>query len=167
MLTLATVQMLYDYNCWANQKVRGCIDTLTDTQFKQDTGYAFHSLHGQTVHVMSAEWVWLARLKGYAPTSMFKNEAFPTWQAVRARWEEIEEEFRDFLTSLDEARLGETFQYATTAGVPYQNRYGEILLHVINHGTDHRAQMLAMLHQLGAPTVEQDIIFYLRERQPS
>jgi uncharacterized damage-inducible protein DinB len=37
-------------------------------------------------------------------------------------------------------------------------------LHVINHGTDHRAQILAMLNQLGGETVEQDLIFYLREK---
>jgi len=40
----------------------------------------------------------------------------------------------------------------------------ETLLHVVNHGTDHRAQILAMLHGMGAPTVAQDLLFYMRSR---
>ena len=37
----------------------------------------------------------------------------------------------------------------------------QILLHMVNHGTDHRAQILARLHELGAPTTEQDLVLYL------
>jgi uncharacterized damage-inducible protein DinB len=37
------------------------------------------------------------------------------------------------------------------------------LAHVVNHGTDHRGQILATLHGLGAPTVEQDMMFFLWE----
>jgi uncharacterized damage-inducible protein DinB len=36
---------------------------------------------------------------------------------------------------------------------------------VINHSTDHRAQMLAGLHRLGAPTVGQDLLDYLFMQQ--
>jgi uncharacterized damage-inducible protein DinB len=34
-------------------------------------------------------------------------------------------------------------------------------MQVINHSTDHRAQTLAMLHHLGAPTIGQDFLAYL------
>ncbi|MCE7948301.1 MAG: hypothetical protein DYG88_12830 [Chloroflexi bacterium CFX4] len=37
-----------------------------------------------------------------------------------------------------------------------------MLLHLFNHGTDHRAQTLAMLHTLGAETVDQNRIAFLR-----
>jgi uncharacterized damage-inducible protein DinB len=36
-----------------------------------------------------------------------------------------------------------------------------VLLHVANHGTDHRAQLLRALHDFGAPTFDQDLILYL------
>jgi len=39
----------------------------------------------------------------------------------------------------------------------------QVLLHVINHGTDHRAQLLRTLHDLGATTSSQDYIFYVYE----
>jgi len=40
----------------------------------------------------------------------------------------------------------------------------QLLTHVANHGTDHRAQTFAMLHQMGAPTLEQDIILFFRDQ---
>ena len=39
----------------------------------------------------------------------------------------------------------------------------QALLHVANHGTDHRAQILRLLHDLGVETVSQDYIFYIYE----
>ncbi|PJF26553.1 MAG: hypothetical protein CUN52_15675 [Phototrophicales bacterium] len=41
----------------------------------------------------------------------------------------------------------------------------DALVQVANHSTDHRAQTLAGLHQLGATTVEQDYLFYLWEKE--
>jgi uncharacterized damage-inducible protein DinB len=38
-----------------------------------------------------------------------------------------------------------------------------VLLHVVNHGTDHRAQILGMIDRMDGPTIEQDLIFFLRE----
>jgi predicted N-acetyltransferase YhbS len=38
-----------------------------------------------------------------------------------------------------------------------------VLLHVVNHGTDHRAQLLRSLHDLGLETSSQDYIFYVYE----
>ena len=39
----------------------------------------------------------------------------------------------------------------------------QTLLHMINHGTDHRAQTLAMMHGMGAETIAQDYSKYLRQ----
>ena len=44
----------------------------------------------------------------------------------------------------------------------YQHKIGEALIHVVNHSTDHRAQMLRLIGDYGGQTFEQDIIFYLR-----
>ena len=39
----------------------------------------------------------------------------------------------------------------------------QVLLHVANHGTDHRAQLLRLLNDLGVKTESQDYIFYVYE----
>jgi uncharacterized damage-inducible protein DinB len=37
----------------------------------------------------------------------------------------------------------------------------QVLFHVLNHGTDHRAQVLSMLAQLGVSGYAQDYYLYL------
>jgi len=39
-----------------------------------------------------------------------------------------------------------------------------VLLHVANHGTDHRAQVLRDLRDMGVETTSQDYVFYSYER---
>jgi uncharacterized damage-inducible protein DinB len=41
----------------------------------------------------------------------------------------------------------------------------QVLLHVVNHGTDHRAQILRLLNDLGVKTTAQDYIFYVYENK--
>lgn len=163
-MNIETLQMLYNYNWTAHRKIWQIITELTDEQFTRNVDYAFDSIHGQVVHVMGAEWIWLSRLKGINPTTIFLNEDYPTRPAIRAGWDEIETEFRAYLDTLQDDILQEEFHYQTTSGKPFSNSRLHILLHVVNHGTDHRAQMLSMLYRLGARTLEQDLIFYLREK---
>jgi uncharacterized damage-inducible protein DinB len=37
----------------------------------------------------------------------------------------------------------------------------QVLLHLINHGTDHRSTVLQRLHEFGAPTFDQDFITWI------
>jgi uncharacterized damage-inducible protein DinB len=39
-----------------------------------------------------------------------------------------------------------------------------VLLHVGNHGTDHRAQILRLLSDLGLKTGPQDYVFYIYDK---
>lgn len=155
---------LYDYNYWAHNLVWDCVDQLTEEQFTRNLDYSWGSVHVQLVHSMSAEWMWFNRLRGTSPESMFDPADYPTRETIRARWREIEADAREYLAALDDGDLNGMFTYTTTSGNTHRQRVGEILLHVVNHATDHRAQTLAMIHEVGGPTAEQDLIFYLRER---
>ncbi len=67
-----------------------------------------------------------------------------------------------YLETLDEELLNAILEYDVPhRGGLKRNTRWQILLQGVNHGTDHRAQVLALLHQLGAPTLEQDFMIYL------
>jgi uncharacterized damage-inducible protein DinB len=159
-----TIRMLYDYNYWAHRMVWDCVTQLSEADFKRNTGYSWGSVHAQVVHTMGAEWIWFSRLQGTSPDSMLQTDDYPDYASIRARWDEIEAEVRAYVNGLTDEQIRGTFTYSTTSGREYTEPALDILLHIVNHGTDHRAQTLAMLHKLGAPTVEQDLIFYLREK---
>ena len=112
---------------------------------------------------MSYEWVYLRRMQGHRSEPMLNYENFPTLTAVEDRWREVEKQLRAYVASLDEQSLHESVEYDSASGGVQRNSRLQLLQHVANHGTDHRAQILVMLHMMGAETMPQDFIYYLRE----
>lgn len=161
-MNIEYIRMMFDYNYWAHRQVWACVMELTETQFRENIAYSHGSVHNQVVHTMSAESVWLERLKGTSPRHLFKPSDYPSRHAIRRKWDEIESDFRAYLQSLTEDQLSQNISYQQTSGEPEIEPLWAMLVHVVNHGTDHRAQTLAVMGTLGGPTVEQDLIIYLR-----
>ena len=157
-------QTMFEYNYWAHRLVWDCAMHLTDEQFGQHRDYSIGSVHQQFVHIMSVESLWFSRLHGESPTVLFNIADYPTREAVRSKWDEIEGNLRGYLGQLQSNNLMQIISYKSIKGVSHRMTVIGILSHVINHGTDHRAQILPVLYDLGAPTVEQDMIYFLLER---
>ena len=165
MMTVDLIRTLYDYNYWANDLVWEAANAhINDHDFYKNTEYSWGSIHAQFVHNMNNEWMWFNRLRGYAPEYMLSPERYKTREAINAKWREVEAEVRGYINALDDDQLKQDFVYATPSGMQHRQSIGEVLLHVINSGTDSRAQIIAMMHILGAPTVEQGLIYYMQER---
>lgn len=65
---------------------------------------------------------------------------------------------RNYLEKLRDDML---FEKPFTDGEDPDLELWQALLHVANHGTDHRAQILRLLNDLGVETTSQDYIFYI------
>lgn len=163
-MTAAEARILFDYNHWAHERVWTCANTLTDEQFVQDVGYSFGSIRNQLVHVMSVDRRWFARIASQPVMPHLVADQFTTKAEVQERWAQLASENEAIFSSLDDAGWQAGVEVTLAhRGVSLMQPRWQILAHVVNHGTDHRAQTLAMLHQLGAPTVEQDLVYYLWE----
>jgi uncharacterized damage-inducible protein DinB len=113
---------------------------------------------------MGADWVWLSRLNGVSPEALPSAAEYPTRAGLRTKWDEVQAATRAYIATLDASRLDEMLHYTSINGrQPRQTPVWQVILHVINHGTDHRAQTLALIHQRGGATVEQDLIRYAWE----
>ncbi len=157
---------MLDYTGWAFERVWKCIDTITDEQFCHETGFSMGSIRNQMVHVISATRRWVQRLEGAPLEEHLKYEDFPTRASVRPAWDGCMKELRRYVATLDDAALQRTIHWELPVrGMKADTRVDDALLHVFNHATDHRTQILAMLHySFDAVTVEQDLIFYLVEQ---
>lgn len=164
-MTPEDVKQLFDYNTWAFDRVWGCVEQLTDDQFVEDVDYSRGSVRNQVLHIVTAIERWMQRLEGASPDPGPAAESFPTRASVRARWEQTNAALQAYLASLDQDRLDEPVVGRLDGrGQDYANRRSELLQHLANHSTDHRAQVLAILHsQFEVPTVEQDLVLYLIE----
>jgi uncharacterized damage-inducible protein DinB len=160
-----TFRMLFDYNYWAHRRVWDKVAKLSDTQFNRPFDYSIGSVNAQVVHTMAAEEIWYFRLRGESLAAMRKPEDFETRAEIREKWDLIERNFRAYVANLTDDDLLNPVTYRTTTGRANHDSLAGILLHVCNHGTDHRAQILSLLHHLGAETVDQDLIAYMREKR--
>jgi uncharacterized damage-inducible protein DinB len=71
---------------------------------------------------------------------------------------------RAFLESLTDADVTRIVQYRAMNGSPGSSSIGEMVQHVVNHGSYHRGQLTTMFRQLGAaPAKSMDLIGYFRE----
>lgn len=160
-----SIRRLYGYSYWASERVWACIMQLTDAQFTEDTGYSSGSIRNHVVHMMSAEQRWMQRLQGEEITPLLAFDDYPTREAAKARWDTVKAEILDYIHSLDQKQLDEPIHWEVQSrNMSYTHHRWELLLHVANHATDHRAQILALLNQhFNIQTVEQDMLFYLIE----
>jgi len=168
-VTPKDVQRLFAYNAWAFDRVWGCVERLSDEQFVREVDYSRGSVRNQMLHIATAIERWMQRLKGDSPTPGRAAESYPTRGSVRTQWEQTKAELDAYLATLDQAKLDEIVVGRLAGrGADYASRRSDLLLHLANHGTDHRAQVLAILHsEFQVPTVEQDMVLYLIEADGS
>ena len=159
------IRTMYGYSYWAFGKVWDCVLKLNDAQFVEELDYSRGSIRNQIIHMMSATQRWILRMNGGEMVPHLAFEDFTTRSAMKAKWDELRAEALTYVNSLSETDLdGVVHWQLPDRGMDAENTRWEILLHVANHATDHRAQILAMLNQhFGIQTIEQDLLFYLLE----
>lgn len=166
MITLDAVRSLYAYQDAQYARMWDSIAALDDAQFVQHVPYSIGSLRNHVVHLASVEQRWLARVSGTPLPERLDYADYPTRDAARAVWDAAQQRVHASLDRLTADDLKRPLTYTIRRVDPPRtlettSAVWQILLHVVNHGTDHRAQILRILHDFGGPTFEQDYMIYL------
>ncbi|MCA9994613.1 MAG: DinB family protein [Anaerolineales bacterium] len=150
----------YNYHFAENRHMwNSYIMPLSHEQFAQGDNYSHGSVHEQIVHLMEVDAIWFCELQGIEPAEPLPQTPNDDRQAIRICWDSIEQGMRDYLATLQDDML-----FTKPITEPEEDKgllVWQVLLHVVNHGTDHRAQLLRLLNDLGVKTVSQDYIFYV------
>lgn len=148
----------YDYHFTENRKIWDqYITPLTDEQFTRAMKYSYGSIRDQIAHIISADTAWFSELRGVAIPENLDPLEYNDRAKLRAHWDGVEETMRAYLAALrDDMLFDKPFEGEDKDLIVWQ-----VLLHVVNHGTDHRAQVLRFLSDLGVKTESQDYIFYV------
>lgn len=164
------IQVLYEYDRWANARVLQAASTLSAEQFTRDLGGSFRSVRDTLLHILGGEWVWLMYWKEWSPTpaflsdlkarreALFNPDAFPSTAALRQKWVEFEREQAEFVNRLTDESLQQTLPFRAT-----RVRLVRLMQHVANHSTYHRGQVALMMRQLGAQPQATDFHVFLAE----
>ena len=161
-----TIKTIFDYHYGMFEHVWVCAAQLNAAQFVEDNGYSLGSVRNHLVHCMNVDDRWLARLQQTTLPDVLDEATFPDLASIRPEWDAVRERVLAYVTGLTQAELEASVSVAIAGrySEPQPCRRRDVLLHMVNHGTDHRAQILARLHDLGAPTLEQDLMLYLWDK---
>lgn len=155
-----TIRELYLYNHWANQQALASVAPLSAEQFTRDMGNSYSSLRDTLAHILGAEWIWLERWHGRSPRELLPAADFPTVDALRRRWQTVEQDLHGFLQTLTPERLQQSMAYINRVGEPYAYPLWQQMLHVVNHSSYHRGQITTLLRQLGQQPQSTDFLEY-------
>lgn len=156
-----------DYIYWSFDLIWPFIEKLSDSQFVEDLGYSLGSIRNQIIHLISSHRRWLYRMRSVEPPQHLDFKNFPTKTSVKIEWDNAKLEMLDYINTLDQDDLSDEIEYNLRGGsIAAINHHWEILLHLFNHSTDHRSQILMLLNtKFMIDTPEQDFIFYLWKKQ--
>jgi len=126
-MTRDDIQLLYEYDRWANKRVLNAVSALSAEQFTHDLGGGgFRSVRDTLVHIIGGEWIWLEYWKEPPHSSalladlrkrrdaLFNPGAFPNVAAVQSRWVEVEKEQAEFVNRVTNESLEKVLAFRTT-----------------------------------------------------
>ena len=157
------IQFLYRYNTWANIRILDATANVTEEKFLAPASFPHGGLRSTLTHILFAEWIWRMRWQGESPAYRLKPEDFPTFESLHTRWAEEERLLMAFVDDLTDEKLNNIFNYKTTEGEPLQRILWQAMVHVVNHGTQHRSEAAAMLTELGYSPGDIDLILFIHE----
>jgi uncharacterized damage-inducible protein DinB len=150
----------YAYHFSENRKIwDDYVALLTAEQFTRAVKYSHGSVRDQIVHLLSVDDAWFSELRGIEPSEPLSPADLDDRRLIRAHWDGVEQRMRAYLATLRDDML-----FDRPIEDPEEDKnltVWQVLLHVVNHGTDHRAQILRLLNDLGVKTTSQDYIFFV------
>ncbi len=91
-------------------------------------------------HIYESDWWWLQTWKGHRPAAL-PGADIRTLGELRPRWDDLDSEQRRFLDTVGEADLAHVFE-GQREDVTFRRPFGMLLLHVPNHASHHRSEIV-------------------------
>ncbi|MFN8219947.1 MAG: DinB family protein [Fimbriimonadales bacterium] len=135
----------FDYDLWANRQWLGALAGFRDLE----------RVHRVMEHMLEAQRIWLERCGVLAPApddNVSMSDLFLIYS-------------RTWISLVEGMDLNEPITYQNLRGEEFTQPLGDIVLHVLNHGTYHRGHLRGLAESEGnASFPETDMILFLRER---
>jgi uncharacterized damage-inducible protein DinB len=160
----ATVRDLLLYMLWADRLTLAAVREVKPEDLNRDAGVSFGSLLGTMAHMLASQRLWLSRFLGNPLTSipaLDETPDLPSWIAV---WEETASHLEAFVAGLSDDQLASSLTWNSIPdGEEHTLPLWQPAVHLVNHTTYHRGQVVSLLRQMGyAPPATDLVKFFLR-----
>ena len=159
-----TARELLLYTLWADRRMLAAVREVRPEDLTRETGVSFGSLLGTMAHMLGAQRIWLARFAGLSPDRVQGPADFPDLPTWIDGWEETAAGIEAFLATLTDEQIEASITWTTTTGVTHTRPLWQPVVHLANHTTYHRGQVVSLLRQMGYPAESTDLIKFFAER---
>lgn len=153
-MQLPDIRFLFGFDRWATIRVLDASVGVDPTTWSSPNAIGERGLGGILAHALGAHQRWRHGLSGSTEAPRPELEPVPTIDGLRATWVNEWQALDSWLDSLDDASL-ETVDEGVT--------WWQMLAHVVNHGTQHRAEAAALLTAAGHSPGDLDMIDFAEE----
>lgn len=137
-----------NYNLWANQTMVNIIHQLEEGKDVAEITSSFNSIQMTVKHLHIAELIWWQRLKLVENISLPEEKNQSTIAICKdllstsAQWKEWVEKSHGIVFEHE-------FTYRNSKKEQFKQPVYQMLLHLFNHQTYHRGQLVTMFRQVG------------------
>jgi uncharacterized damage-inducible protein DinB len=160
----ADLQLIWEYNGWANEKIFAAAAGLSPEQLRQEVHSGYGTLFGSLLHIYDTEYGWRTLIQHGNDSPVITEQDVPTLDELTARSREEAAAWASYLGGLSDDDAAGVVRYDAN-GTPRERVLWHLLYHVVNHGSYHRGECAAALTALGRSPGELDFTIFLRERQ--
>ncbi len=151
------------YTSWANQKMTESILLLNPALHDQPVASSFPSLYLTLAHVLHAGTIWWQRfnpdeieMRSASSSKLSMNELADEIRNLDKKWEE-------WISEASEEDLRRLLHFTTARGESFHQPIYELLMHLFNHATYHRGQLVTIMRSLGLENIPKtDFIIFVR-----
>jgi uncharacterized damage-inducible protein DinB len=154
----------FQFIAWGDQQLLAAAAKIPEAEYLAERGISAGSLHKLLVHMLAAEWVWVARWLGEASPRFETDQDHPTLESLAKRWTVVHEQITTFLKKQTSASLNAVFSYNDSRGTPHALPLGVFVQHMLDHGTYHRGQANTLIKLCGGKPVTLPLYAYFEMR---
>jgi uncharacterized damage-inducible protein DinB len=151
---LADVRFLYAFDRWATRRILGVIDGVPREVWGATGVVGDRGLGAILVHHLGAHQRWRLGLSGSDESPRPEREPLPTPDALARAWADEWDALDAWFDTLTDGWLSERGD-----GVPFW----QMLVHVVNHGTQHRSEAATLLTDARRSPGDLDMIDFAEE----
>ena len=145
------IRFLFDYDRWATQRLLAVLDGLDPAVWSRTHVVDERGLGGILVHQLGAAQRWRHGIADTGESPHPEDEPLPSIDELRARWDAEWAAVDAWVPTLTDGLLDYVHE-----GVAVW----VMLVHVVNHGTQHRSEAAALLTAAGRSPGELDLIYF-------
>lgn len=136
------------YNKWANDRIIATMATVPEALMEQHVESSFTSLRLTITHLWEAEYTWFQRLHLAENIVSPGGDRVLSINTILSEWEKQSSAWIDLVIKATDAQLSHVFAYRNSKKEEFKQPVYEVMLHVFNHATYHRGQLVTILNQL-------------------